>query len=85
MHTSLCWATGEALGFGQEAEAGAREKARQDRINHLELASSGNSIGLCGIKTALPCLVPGPGLIQGKGNTGLVYELDKEMGVGAQH
>ena len=39
MHTSLCWATDEASGFGQEAEAGARGKARQDRINRLKLAS----------------------------------------------
>lgn len=45
VHTSLCWAIGEALGFGQEAEAGARGRARQERINHLELASLGNFSG----------------------------------------
>lgn len=35
------------------------------------------------MKAGFSCLVPGPGLIQGKGNTGLVCEFNKEMGVAA--
>lgn len=47
---------------------------RQGRANRLGPASLDTSCGLWGIGAVLSCLVPGPGLIQGRGTVGLVCE-----------
>ena len=50
------------------------EGARQGRVNSLELASLNNSSELWGTGAVPSCPVPGPGLIYGRGNIGLLCE-----------
>lgn len=50
------------------------EKSRQGRVNSLGLASLNTSGGLWGTRAIPSYQVPGPRLVQGKGNIGLVCE-----------
>lgn len=49
-------------------------KARQDRVNHLGLASLNNSIRLWDTGVVPNCLLPGLALIQSKGSIGVMFE-----------
>jgi len=49
-------------------------KEREDRSSSLRLGSLNNSSRLWEIGTVSSCLVPGPGMVQGKRNTVFVYE-----------
>lgn len=55
-------------------------KAEQGRVNGLGLTSLNSSSGLWTIELVSSCLVPGPRIIQCRGNTGLVcVKLDMEL------
>lgn len=49
-------------------------KARQGRVNRLRLASLYNSAGFWVLKVVSVFLIPGPGIILGRGPTELVCE-----------
>ena len=53
---------------------GSMGKEREDRSSSLRLGSLNNSSRLWEIGTVSSCLVPGPGMVQGKRNTVFVYE-----------
>lgn len=54
-------------------------KAGQGRVNSLGLATLNNSSGCWGRGVRSFCLVLGPEMIPGKGNIGLLCELDTEV------
>lgn len=92
-----CGAMWRSTSVGQEAERSDRKaqatdfivfsmlKTRQGRRNSLGLATLNNSSRLWGIRAVLSSLEPGPGLVQGRGNTGLVCESQIKVVVGCMN
>lgn len=78
------WPRGKTLNFGQESgwsrgksQTGAFigifvVEARQRRGNSIGLASLNNTGGLQAVGVVFSCLIPGPRLTQGSGNSGLI-------------
>lgn len=62
-----------------EPVLGFPQGARPGRVNSLELATLTNSGGLWAVGVVSLCLVPGPGLIQGRGAT-LAHESWRRRG-----
>lgn len=76
----------ENTNVGQEAERSEAKsetkaslgssagKERRGSMNSLELANVKNSLGLWAVGTVSSCPVPGPGMVYGKENIGLICE-----------
>lgn len=69
--------------LGQNLYQGFQGKAREGTANSLGLASFSKSGGLWAIVVASSCLVPSPGMIQGRGNISLVCEsqIRRQLGI----